>query len=107
MAKRRSRMGEKRRKIIKDKSIAKFILQHLVKEELDLSKVAIPSFADVIKDDEEDSRAFRAKCLKAKLKEPKSNAVQTIPTFSLSLLDVIKMEENSTPSFHFSSSLFH
>ena len=56
-------MSRKGREFIKDKGLVKFILQHWVKEEIDLSKVAISSFADVLKDDEEDSRAFRSKYL--------------------------------------------
>ena len=62
MSKRRGKMSRKGRKFIKDKALAKFILQHSVREEIDLSKLKIPSFADVLKADEEDSRAFRAKC---------------------------------------------
>ena len=73
-----------------------------MKEEIDLSKVPVPSFSDVLKSDEEDSRAFRAKCFNI----PNSQNVQTLPTFSLSMLDIIKIEENSLPSIHFSSSLF-
>ena len=106
MSKRRSRLGRKGRKIIKDKAIVKFILQHSEKEEIDLSKLKIPSFADVLKADEEDSRAFRAKCFKMKSGEPNSKNDQTLPTFSLSMLDIIKIEGNSLPSVQFSSSLF-
>ena len=106
MSKRRSRMSRKERKFIKSKGLVKFILQHSVKEEIDLSKVSIPSFQDVLKADVEDSRAFRAKCFNIKSKEPNSKNVQTLPTFSLSMLDIIKLEENSLPSVHFSSSIF-
>ena len=106
MTKRRSKMTKKGRKFIKDKALVKFILQHSVKEEIDLSKVPISSFADVLKADEEDFRAFRAKCYKSKSEEPNSEKVQTFPIFRLSLFDVIKMEENFIPSVHFSSSLF-
>ena len=106
MTKRRSKMNRKGRKYIKDKALVKFILQHSVKEEIDLSKVSIPSFADVLKADEEDSRNFRSKYFNMKSKEPNSKNVQTPPTFSLSMLDIIKLEENSLPSVHFSSSIF-
>ena len=102
MSKRRNKMSRKGRKFIKDKGIVQFIRHHLVKEEIDLSKVSIPSFANVLKADEEDSRAFKAKCFNI----PNSQNVQTLPTFSLSMLNIIKMEENSLPSVHFSSSLF-
>ena len=103
MSKRRNKMSRKGRKFIKDnKGVVQFIRHHLVKEEIDLSKVSIPSFANVLKADEEDSRAFKAKCFNI----PNSQNVQTLPTFSLSMLDIIKMEENSLPSVHFSSSLF-
>ena len=44
-------MSRKGRKFIKDKALVKFILQHSVKEEIDLSKMVTPSFADVLKDD--------------------------------------------------------
>ena len=106
MSKRRSKMNKKGRKFMKEKALVKFILQHSVKEEIDLSKVSIPSFADVLKADEKDSRALRAKCFNIKSNESSSNNVQTLPTFSLSMLDIIKIEENSLPSVHFSSSLF-
>ena len=106
MSKRRSKMSRKGRKFIKDKALVKFILQHSVKEEIDLSKVAISSFVDVPKADKEDSRVFRSKYCKSKSEEPNSEKVQTFPTFNLSILDVIKMEENFVPSVHFSSSLF-
>ena len=106
MSKRRTRINLKRRKYIKDKAIFKFILQHLVREEIDLSKVSIPSFSEVLKSDEEDSRAFRAKYLNSKLEKSNSEKIQSIPTFTLSLLDIIKREDNSSPSNHFSSSLF-
>ena len=106
MAKRRSRMSRKGRKFLKNKALVKFILQHSVKEEIDLSKVSIPSFADVLKADEEDSRNFRSKYFNMKSKEPNSKNIQTPPTFSLSMLDIIKLEENSLPSVHFSSSIF-
>ena len=102
MSKRRNKMSRKGRKFIKDKGVVQFIRHHLVKEEIDLSKVSIPSFANVLKADEEDSRTFKAKCFNI----PNSQNVQTLPTFSLSMLDIIKMEENSLPSVHFSSSLF-
>ena len=106
MSKRRSKMGRKGRKFIKDKALVKFILQHSIKEKIDLSKVTISTFADVLKSDEEDSRTFRAKYFKSKSEEPNSEKVQTFPTFNLSILDVIKMEENFVPSVQFSSSLF-
>ena len=106
MSKRRSKMNKKGRKFMKEKALVKFILQHSVKEEIDLSKVSIPSFTDVLKADEEDSRALRTKCFNTKSNESSSNNVQTLPTFSLSMLDIIKIEENSLPSVHFSSSLF-
>ena len=106
MSKRRNKMNRKGRKFIKDKGVVQFIRHHLVKEEIDLSKVSIPSFADVLKADEEDSRNFRSKYFNMKSKEPNSKNVQTPPTFSLSMMDIIKMEENSLPSVHFSSSLF-
>ncbi len=64
MSKRRSKMIRKGRKFIKDKALVKFILQHSVKEEIDPSKVAISSFEDILKVDEEDSREFRAKYCK-------------------------------------------
>ena len=105
MSKRRSRMGRKERKSIKDKALIKFICQHLEKEDIDPSKVAIPSPADVQKAEEEDSRAFRYMYCKSKSEGPNSEKVQTPPTFSLSLSDVIKMEVNSLPSFHFNSTL--
>ena len=66
MSKRRTRINLKRRQYIKDKDVFKFILQHLVREEIDISKVSIPSFSEVLKSDEEDSRAFRAKYLNSK-----------------------------------------
>ena len=106
MSKRRTRINLKRRKYIKDKGVFKFILQHLVKEEIDLSKVSIPSFSEVLKSDEEDSRAFRAKYLNSKFEKSHSEKIQVIPTFTLSLLDIIKREDNSSPSYNFSSSLF-
>ena len=106
MSKRRTRINLKRRKYIKDKGVFKFILQHLVREEIDLSKVSIPSFSEVLKSDEEDSRAFRAKYFNSKLERSNSEKIQSIPTFTLSLLDIIKREDNSSPSYHFSSSLF-
>ena len=102
MSKRRNKMAKKGRKFIKDKGIVQFICHHSEKEEIDPSKVSIPSFANVLKADEEDSRAFRVKCFNI----ANSQNVQTLPTFSLSMLDIIKIEENSLPSFHFSSSLF-
>ena len=105
MSKRRTRINLKRRKYIKDKAVFK-ILQHLVREEIDLSKVSIPSFSEVLKSDEEDSRAFRAKYFNSKLERSNSEKIQSIPTFTLSLLDIIKREDNSSPSYHFSSSLF-
>ena len=98
MSKRRSKMSRKGRKFIKDKALVKFILQHSVKEEIDLSKVAISSFVDVPKADKE--------YCKSKSEEPNSKIVQNFPPFRLSFLDVIKMEENFVPSVHFSSSLF-
>ena len=104
MSKRRSKMNRKGRKYIKDKALVKFILQHSVKEEIDPSKVKISSFEDVLKEDEEDSRVFRTKYFKSKSEEPNPENIQTFPTFRLSLLDVIKMEENFVPSIHFSSS---
>jgi len=106
MSKRRTRLNLKRRKYIKDKGVFKFILQHLVKEEIDLTKVSIPSFSEVLKSDEEDSRAFRAKYLNSKFEKSHSEKIQSIPTFTLSLMDIIKREDNSSPSYNFSSSLF-
>jgi len=106
MSKRRTRLNLKRRKYIKDKGVFKFILQHLVKEEIDLTKVSIPSFSEVLKSDEEDSRAFRAKYLNSKFEKSLSEKIQSIPTFTLSLMDIIKREDNSSPSYNFSSSLF-
>ena len=106
MSKRRTRINLKRRQYIKDKDVFKFILQHLVREEIDISKVSIPSFSEVLKSDEEDSRAFRTKYLNSKLEKSNSEKIQSIPTFTLSLLDIIKREDNSSPSNHFSSSLF-
>ena len=106
MSKRRTRLNLKRRKYIKDKGVFKFILQHLVKEEIDLSKVSIPSFSEVLKSDEEDSRAFRVKYLNSKFEKSLSEKIQSIPTFTLSLMDIIKREDNSSPSYNFSSSLF-
>ena len=106
MSKRRTRINLKRRKYIKDKGVFKFILQHLVKEEIDLSKVSIPSFSEVLKSDEEDSRAFRVKYLNSKFEKSLSEKIQSIPTFTLSLMDIIKREDNSSPSYNFSSSLF-
>ena len=102
MSKRRNKMNRKGRKFIKDKGVVQFIRHHLVKEEIDLSKLSIPSFANVIKADDEDTREHRAKCFNI----PNSQNAQTLPTFSLSMMDIIKMEENSLPSVHFSSSLF-
>ena len=99
-------MSRKGREFIKDKGLVKFILQHWVKEEIDLSKVAISSFADVLKDDEEGSRAFRSKYLKLKSEERNSEKVQAFPIFRLSLFDVIKMEENFIPPVQLSFSLF-
>ena len=106
MTKRRAKKILKRRKYIKDKGVFKFILQHLVKEEIDLSNVPIPSFSDVLKSDEEESRAFRAKYMDSKLEKSNSEKIQDIPTFTLSLLDIIKCEENFLPKVNFSSTLF-
>ena len=106
MSKRRNKMSRKGRKFIKDRAIVKFIHQHYVREEIYPSKVPISSFSDILKSDEEDSRAFRAKYCKYKSEELNSENAQTFPTFSLSILDVIKMEGNFVPSAHFSSSLF-
>ena len=58
-----------------------------MKEEIDLSKVPIPSFSDVLKSDEEESRAFRAKYFGFKIRKSNSEKIQDIPTFTLSLLD--------------------
>ena len=90
MSKKRSKMSRKGRKFIKDKALVKFILQHLVKEEIDLSKMKISSFVDFLKDDEEDSRTFRSKICKLKSEELNSEKDQTFPIFRLSLFDVIK-----------------
>ena len=110
MCKRRNRMDrkDKKRKSIKDKALIEFILQHSEKEEIDLSKVEIPSFIDedVQKAEEEDSRAFRAKYCKSKSELTNSEKIQTFPTFTLSILDVIKIEENSPPSAYICSTLF-
>ena len=98
MSKRRPTTKVKGRKLIKDKALVKFILQHLVKEEIDLSKMAIPSFSEILKSDEKDSRAFRAKYLNLKLKESNTEKSEILPpTFSLSLMDDIKVEENFLP----------
>ena len=98
MSKRRPTTKVKGRKLIKDKALVKFILQHLVKEEIDLSKMAIPSFFEILKSDEKDSRAFRAKYLNLKLKEFNTEKSEILPpTFSLSLMDDIKGEENFLP----------
>ena len=106
MSKRRTRMNLKRRKYIKDKGVFKFIIQHLVKEEIDISKVSIPSFSEVLKSDEEDSRAFRAKYLNSKLEKSNSEKIQSIPTFTLPFFVIFKRDDNSLPSSLFSSSLF-
>ena len=106
MTKGRTRINLKRRNYKKDKGVFKFILQHLVKEEIDLSKVPIPSFSDILKSDEEESRAFRAKYLNSKLEKSNSEKSKEIPTFTLSLLDIIKGEENSLPKVNFSTTLF-
>jgi hypothetical protein len=96
MSKRRPTTKVKGRKLIKDKALVKFILQHLVKEEIDLSKMAIPSFSEILKSDEKDSRAFRVKYLNLKESNTKKSEILP-PTFSLSLMDDIKGEENFLP----------
>ena len=78
----------------------------MVKEEIDLSKISIPSYPDVLKSDEEESRAFRTKFMNSKLEKSNSEKIQTCPTFNLSLFDVIKTEENSLQKVSFSSALF-
>jgi hypothetical protein len=102
MSKRRPTTKVKGRKLIKDKALVKFILQHLVKEEIDLSKMAIPSFSEILKSDEKDSRAFRAKYLNLKESNTKKSEIFP-PTFSLSLMDDIKVEENFLPLISSSS----
>ena len=98
MSKRRPTTKVKGRKLIKEKALVKFILQHLVKEEIDLSKIVIPSFSEILKSDEKDSSAFRAKYLNLKLKESNTEKSEILPpTFSLSLMDDIKGEENFLP----------
>ena len=106
MTKGYTRMSLNRRNYKKDKGLRKFILQHLVKEEIDLSKMPVPSFSDVLKSDEEESRAFRIKYMNLKLEKSNFEKIQEIPTFTLSLLDIIKSEENSLPKVNFSNSLF-
>jgi len=89
MSKRRARIKAKARNLIKDKTLVKFILQHSVKEDIDFSKITIPSFSDVLKSDEEDSRSFRAKYINIKNGELNSQTIKGFPTFTLSLLDIV------------------
>ena len=42
-------------KYIKDKSLKKFLLQHMKRQKLDFSKIKIPSFFGNSEEDEEDS----------------------------------------------------
>ena len=42
------------RKYIKDKSLTDFLLRHLKKKPIDISKIKIPSFLDFIKNEEKE-----------------------------------------------------
>ena len=94
-------------KIIKDKTIINFILQHSKKEVIDFSKIKIPSFLDCLNEEEEHSNKLIKKYPNKKNKEELNcKANKRLPMFGLSLLGTFTNSENTHSNVGFSSLLF-
>ena len=86
------------RKYIKDKSLTDFLLQHLKKEQIDFSKIKIPSFLDFIKNEEKEENKA--------LKQSDSENGKRMPLFGFSLLNELLSDKKTKELISFKSSLF-
>ena len=93
-------------KYFTDKSIIKFLLQHLEKEKIDFSKVKIPSFSDEADTEEEEYKYSKIKNPIQKSEMPNIPQKNKLPVFGLSLLNDLSTDNNIHETVKFSSSIF-
>ena len=93
-------------KYIEDKCVANFILQHLRKEKIDFSKIKIPSFLDVMNNEEEESKSNKNNNLNKKSEQPNIQKNNNIPKFGFSFLNELLQEKREQKSIAFNSSIF-
>lgn len=86
------------RKYIKDKSLTDFLLRHLKKKPIDFSKIKIPSFLDIIKNEEKEEN-------KALTQNDSENG-KRMPLFGFSLLNELSSDKKTKEPISFKSSLF-
>ena len=96
--------GKVKGKYIKDKAIVEFILQHSEKERIDFSKIKIPSFLDIIADEEKPT--ILVQCDSNKNDELTVQKCKKMPIFGFSLLNELSSDENLKGATNFKSSLF-
>ena len=90
----KKKFKKKTNKYIKDKAIVGFILQHSVKENIDFSKIIIPSFLKCASNEEDDIKSIKCDILNEKFEQINIQEKNKIPNFRFSLLDFFAKNEN-------------
>ena len=58
MAKKKIKNGKRSKKILRDKAIVNFLLEHMKPVKIDFSKIKIPSFFNFLENEENNSNIF-------------------------------------------------
>ena len=90
----KKKFKKKTNKYIKDKAIVDFILQHSEKENIDFSKIIIPSFLKCASNEEDDIKSIKCDTLNEKFEQINIQEKNKIPNFRFSLLDFFAKNEN-------------
>ena len=93
-------------KYFTDKSIIKFLLQHLETEKIDFSKVKISPFSDDVDTEEEEYKYSKIKNSIQNSEMPNIPQKNQLPVFGLSLLNDLSSDNNTHETVKFSSSIF-
>ena len=103
MAKKIKKMKKlKNRKYIKDKGIVNFLLQHLKPQNINFSKIKIPSFFESCNDSDGKNTISSND-----IKEPSHDqTAKKLPSFGLTLLAELENDENLFEGVKFVSSIF-
>ena len=91
----KKKFKKKTNKYIKDKAIVDFILQHSEKENIDFSKIKIPSFSGCTSNEEDDIKSIKSDNLNEKFDQINIQEKNKIPNFRFSLLDFFSKDENN------------
>ena len=92
----KKKFKKKTNQYIKDKAIVDFILQHSEKENIDFSKIKIPSFSGCTSNEEDDIKSIKCDTLNEKFEQINIQEKNKIPNFGFSLLDLFAKDENES-----------